>query len=101
MKLSYFALAALTALGIAGPAAAQTNLTMWQYGDCPPEACMERALVEAFETQNPDIKIELVSQPPDGYFTSLLTASAIGRGPDIAAMWAGRYMTDFEQYMVD
>lgn len=101
MKLSFGALAALTMLGVAGPAMAQTNLTMWQNGDCPPDACIERALVDAFEAANPDIKIELISQPPDGYFTSLLTASAIGRGPDIAAMWAGLYMLDFEQYMVD
>ena len=83
------------------PVAAQTQLTMWQNGDCPPDACIERALVDAFEAANPDIKIELISQPPDGYFTALLTASAIGQGPDIAAMWAGLYMLDFEQYMVD
>lgn len=76
-------------LAATAPAAAQTTLTMWQNGDCPPDACMERALVDAFEAANPDIKIDLISQPPDGYFTSLLTSSAIGRGPDIAAMWAG------------
>lgn len=88
-------------LATAAPALAQTQLTMWQNGDCPPDACIERALVDAFEAANPDIRIELISQPPDGYFTSLLTASAIGQGPDLAAMWAGLYMLDFEQYMVD
>ena len=103
MKLfPLFAVAALSAtIAATGSASAQTQLTMWQYGDCPPDACIERALIDAFEVKHPDIKVELVSQPPDGYFTSLLTASAIGRGPDLAAMWAGRYMTDFEQYMVD
>lgn len=103
MKLSLSALTALTLAGAfaASPASAQTNVTMWQFGDCPPDACIERALIDAFEASNPDIKIELISQPPDGYFTSLLTASAINRGPDLAAMWAGRYMTDFEPYMTD
>lgn len=101
MKFSITAVAAVTLMGFAGPAAAQTNLTMWQNGDCAPDACIERALVDAFEATNPDIKIDLISQPPDGYFTSLLTSSAIGRGPDIAAMWAGLYMLEFEQYMTD
>jgi raffinose/stachyose/melibiose transport system substrate-binding protein len=83
------------------PAAAQTQLTMWKYGDCPPDACMEQALIDAFEAKNPDIKIEFLTQPPDGYFTSLQAASAIGRGPDIAVMWAGSYMNQFQDYMVD
>ena len=100
--LTLSALGALAGiLAATAPVAAQTELTMWQNGDCPPDACIERALVDAFEAANPDIKIELISQPPDGYFTALLTASAIGQGPDLAAMWAGLYMLDFEQYMVD
>lgn len=101
MKPTLAAIAALTLFGMTAPAVAQTNLAMWQNGDCPQDACIERALVDAFEAANPDIRIELINQPPDGYFTSLLTASAIGRGPDIAAMWAGLYMLDFEPYMAD
>lgn len=102
MKFRFSALTALTMTGLAAsPAAAQTTVTMWMNGDCPPEACIEQALIDGFEAANPDIDIELVNQPTDGFFTSLLTASAIGQGPDIATMWAGRYMMDFEDYMVD
>ena len=74
---------------------------MWGQGDCPPGNCVGAALVEAFQQANPDITIELVQQPVDGYFTNLLAQSVIGRGPDIATMWAGTYMDPFKQYMVD
>ena len=57
------------------------ELTMWGQGDCPPGNCVGAALVEAFEKANPDIKINLVQQPVDGYFTNLLAQSVIGRGP--------------------
>ena len=103
MKTPLAALAGLTMLTAIGvsPSLAQTNLTMWMYGECPPDTCIDRALVDAFQAANPDITIDLIQQPPDGYFTTLLTSSAISRGPDIAVMWAGRYMTDFLPYMTD
>lgn len=101
-QLSLLAFASFAAFAaIAAPAAAQTTLTMWKYGDCPPDACMEQALIDAYETAHPDVKIEFLTQPPDGYFTSLQAASSIGRGPDIAVMWAGSYMNQFEDYMAD
>jgi ABC-type glycerol-3-phosphate transport system substrate-binding protein len=77
------------------------TLTMWGQGDCPPDTCMNKGLVDAFEAANPGIKINLVQQPTDNYFTSLLAQSVVGRGPDIATMWAGTYMDQFKQYMVD
>ena len=77
------------------------QLTMWGQGDCPPDSCMGAALIKDFEAANPGIKINLVQQPVDGYFTSLLAQSVIGRGPDIASMWAGTYMDQFKTYMVD
>lgn len=76
-------------------------LTMWGQGDCPPDACMGAALVDAFQKANPGVTITLVQQPVDGYFTNLLAQSVIGRGPDIASMWAGGYMDQFKPYMVD
>ena len=84
------------------PAFAQDiSLTMWGMGDCPPDSCIGQALVDGFEAANPGIKITLVQQPVDGYFTSLLAQSVIGRGPDIASMWAGTYMDQFKIYMAD
>ncbi len=77
------------------------TLTMWGMGDCPPDTCLGRGLVDGFEAANPGIKINLIQQPVDGYFTNLLAQSVIGRGPDITSMWAGAYMDPFKQYMVD
>jgi raffinose/stachyose/melibiose transport system substrate-binding protein len=74
---------------------------MWGQGDCPPDNCLGAGLVAAFEKANPGIKINLIQQPVDGYFTNLLAQSVIGRGPDIASMWAGAYMDQFKPYMVD
>jgi raffinose/stachyose/melibiose transport system substrate-binding protein len=93
-------LALLAGLGTT-PTLAETNLTLWMYGECTDNACIDKALIEGFEAANPDIKIDLISQPPDSYFTTLQASSAIGKGPDIATMWAGRYMTNFTSYMVD
>lgn len=98
------AIAAAMLLGAAGSApvfADDITLTMWGQGDCPPNSCMGATLIDAFEKANPGIKVSLVQQPVDGYFTNLLAQSVIGRGPDIASMWAGGYMDQFKQYMVD
>jgi len=99
---SAFAAAMLTgAAGSAPVFADDITLTMWGQGDCAPEGCMGTALVDAFQKANPGIKINLIQQPTDGYFTNLLAQSVIGRGPDIASMWAGGYMDQFKPYMVD
>ena len=96
--------AAVLMLGAAGsvPAFADDiQLTLWGQGECPPDACMGQALVDGFEAANPGIKITVIQQPVDGYFTNLLAQSVIGRGPDIASMWAGTYMDQFKPYMAD
>ena len=98
------AFAAAMLLGTAATApvfADDIQLTAWGQGDCQPDTCMGTALVDAFEKANPGIKVNLVQQPVDGYFTNLLAQSVIGRGPDIASMWAGGYMDQFKPYMVD
>lgn len=98
---SAFAAACLLGASVGTPALAQTELTMWGMGECPPASCIEAALVAAFEEANPDIKIKLIQQPTDAYFTSLLAQSVIRRGPDIAVMWAGSFLDQFKPYMVD
>ena len=96
------ALAGLTMLtaAFAGPAVAQSKLTMWHYGGCD-ETCLVGQLVDVFETANPDIDIELVPQPGDSYFQALLAASLTGTGPDIGTMWPGGYMTPYKPYLAD
>jgi len=96
-----FTAALLAGMGAAPAFADDIQLTLWGQGDCQPDTCWAAALVKAFEAQNPGIKVNLVQQPVDGYFTNLLAQSVIGRGPDIASMWAGSYMDQFKPYMVD
>jgi ABC-type glycerol-3-phosphate transport system substrate-binding protein len=80
---------------------AQNALTLWHNGSCPPDSCIVGALVDAFEAANPDTQIDIVEQPTDSYFTSLLAASVTGTGPDLATMWPGGYMTAYKPYMED
>lgn len=100
MKATLGALAAMTALAVAGPVSAETQLKMWQYGGCDGQ-CINQVLIDAFQAANPDIKIELVPQPGDSYYAALLAASLTGTGPDLATMWPGGYMTAYKPYMED
>ncbi|MDH2443333.1 ABC transporter substrate-binding protein [Amnibacterium sp. CER49] len=77
------------------------TLTMWLNGDCPKSNCVEAPLIAGFEKANPKIKIKLVSQPISSYFQALKSASVTHRGPDIANMWPGGYMTPFLRYMAN
>jgi len=82
-------------------AAGPVQITMWVNGDCPPATCPEAALIKGFEAANPNLKIKLISQPPDNYWATLKAAVVTGTGPDLADMFAGGYMTPFKKYMVD
>jgi ABC-type glycerol-3-phosphate transport system substrate-binding protein len=82
-------------LGVLGLAAASTaparadTITIWHNYGTEVNATALAAVVAAFEKQDPDIKVNLVSQPADNYF-ALLTASAISHtSPDLAVMWTG------------
>ena len=91
----------LLALAWASQSYAQETLTLWHNGSCPAGTCLVGALADAFEAANPDVAIDIVEQPSDSYFTSLLAASVTGTGPDLATMWPGGYMTAFKPYMED
>lgn len=99
-----FLLAATSVFGLACGTAAlaqDAQLTLWHNGSCPAENCLPRTLVEGFEAANPGITIEIVEQPNDAYYTSLLAASIAGTGPDLATMWAGGYITPYKPYLED
>ena len=87
---------------LATPVFAQDQtLVLWHNGSCPAENCLVRSLVEGFTAANPGIKIDIVEQPADAYFTALLAASISGSGPDLATMWAGGYITPYKPYLAD
>src|SRR5215212_4923470 len=95
-KLATAALIAAAALGLAGcsssaggAAGGKVNLTLWMPGDCDPATCLEAGLVKGFEKKYPNIKVKVVTQPGDNYFTQLKAASITRTGPDLATMWPG------------
>ncbi|WP_163541968.1 ABC transporter substrate-binding protein [Occultella kanbiaonis] len=77
------------------------DLTLWIYGACDSEECLEADLVAGFEQDNPGVTIEIVSQPPDNYFAALQSASVTGSGPDLAFLWPGAYLDPFKKYLLD
>lgn len=49
-------------------------------------------LIEAFETENPNINVELTEIPEGDYVTKIDTAMLAGEGPDIAFVYVPRWL---------
>lgn len=64
------------------PATAAETVNFWFHFDNPDNPMS--SLVDAFEAQNPDIKIEAENIPWNSYYDNLYTAIAGGSGPDAA-----------------
>jgi ABC-type glycerol-3-phosphate transport system substrate-binding protein len=104
------ACAALAALAvIAGAAYAAgganggnvTTLTLWHNYGTGGNAVATQKLVAAFEKQNPNIKINVVSQPGGNYF-QLLQAAWIGHtDPDLSVQWTGLFDTKYESHLLN
>jgi multiple sugar transport system substrate-binding protein len=93
----------------------QVTVTMWHtYNEVGPETQMlTETLIPAFEAAHPNIKVEAVAYPYDGFRQALLTALAGGTGPDLARLdiiWSPEFadqgvlaalddvMPDFQEY---
>ena len=78
-----------------------TTLTLWHNYGGDAKATATKALVAAYEKLHPNIRINIISQPPDNYF-ALLNAAAISHtGPDISNQWTGLYDLKYEKYLVN
>lgn len=106
--------AAATALLAAMPIAAQdepVNITFWHtYNEVSPEnQTLVDTLIPMFEEQHPNINVESVPYPYDGFRQALLTAAAAGEGPDLVRLdiiWspefaAQGFLTNLSQTMPD
>jgi raffinose/stachyose/melibiose transport system substrate-binding protein len=79
----------------------KVTLTLWHNYGTEQNATATKALVAAFEKAHPDIKINVVSQPADNYF-SLLQASAVSKhGPDLATMWTGLFTLKYKNFLLN
>ncbi len=75
------AVIAATALSIAAPAFAQTELSFWSWRQ--EDIAGYNKIIEAFEAENPDISVTYTAHEAKAYNTILTTALAGGSGPDI------------------
>jgi raffinose/stachyose/melibiose transport system substrate-binding protein len=78
-----------------------TTLTLWHNYGTEQNAVATGKLVAAFEASHPKIKIKVVSQPADNYFSLLQAAAVSRRGPDLATMWTGLFTLKYKSYLVN
>lgn len=74
--------AGLVALTIFATAHAQTTVTVWMH-DHPPRIPLDEELIEQFEAENPDIRVDYEVIPVADFDVRLYTALAAGQGPDL------------------
>ena len=75
------------------------TITIWHNYGTEQNATALQNLVDAFQTANPNITVNVVSQPGDNYF-ALLKAAAISKtGPDLAVQWTGLFTLQDKSYL--
>jgi raffinose/stachyose/melibiose transport system substrate-binding protein len=106
-RLFFAVIALIAAIAAGSSSAAQSasrgvvTLTLWHNYGGDAKAAATKALVAAYEKLHPNIRINVVSQPPDNYF-ALLNAAAISHtGPDISNQWTGLYDLKYEKDLVN
>jgi multiple sugar transport system substrate-binding protein len=68
-------------------ASGPVTITIWSPENRPDDAAAHKALIDAFELANPDIKVDLVVTTWDDHFGRLAAAKTGGGLPDIAYTW--------------
>lgn len=64
------------------PAAEPTTIRYFTFSAAPDQLDALNAMIAGFETENPDVKVEVETAPFDDYFTLLQTQVAGGDAPD-------------------
>jgi raffinose/stachyose/melibiose transport system substrate-binding protein len=91
--------AASTAPSAAATPAAPVTLTLWHNYGTEANADVTNALVKAYMAANPNVTIQVVSQPADNYFALLKAAAVAQSGPDIMTMWTGLFALQNQTYL--
>ncbi|WP_227497135.1 ABC transporter substrate-binding protein [Planctomonas psychrotolerans] len=66
------------------------KLVVWNWGAADDAAAaFQEDVIATFNEQNPDVEVEVVSQPFDQYYTLLGSAIEAGTGPDVALFNGG------------
>jgi raffinose/stachyose/melibiose transport system substrate-binding protein len=95
------AAAAGASLAATSAKSGNVSLTLWHNYGTGGNAGATVTLVKAFEKQNPDISIKVVSQPSANYFALLQAASIAKTGPDLAVQWTGLFDLKYEKFLLN
>lgn len=76
----------------------QVTLTFWSW---LPTNEQSDTMIEAFEKENPGIKIDYTRTEQDDFFEKLQVAMASGTGPDLYGMNTGSMMEQYAKFSVD
>ncbi|MHB8468294.1 MAG: ABC transporter substrate-binding protein [Gaiellaceae bacterium] len=77
------------------------TLTLWHNYGTGGNAVATNNLVAAFEKQNPNIKIKVVSQPGSNYFQLLQAAWIAHTAPDLSVQWTGLFDVKYEKQLLN
>ncbi|HEY0416631.1 MAG TPA: extracellular solute-binding protein [Gaiellaceae bacterium] len=100
------AVAALAVLAGAAYAAGRAShegvtLTLWHNYGTGGNAVATQKVVAAFEKQNPNITVKVVSQPGGNYFQLLQAAWIAHTAPDLSVQWTGLFDTKYEKQLLN
>ena len=76
----------------------QVTLTFWSW---LPTTDQSDEMIEKFEEENPDIKIDYTRTEQDDFFEKLQVAMASGTGPDLFGMTTGAMMDQYAKFSAD
>lgn len=84
-------------------AGGKTKITIWdfKYGDVNTAQPAMQAVDNAIMKANPDIIIEHVGQPEDGYYQLVRSAIQAGEGPDVIMFHGGVQAYEFDDYTIE
>jgi len=94
MKLKSYLLAGIAALLVAGPAAADTKLSLVEVITSPERTETLKQIVKTFEDANPGVTVEITSLPWGQAFEKFATMVSAGDTPDVVEMpdrWQALY----------
>ena len=94
-------IAAGAALAATSGKSGGVTLTLWHNYGTQGNAVATANLVKAFEKQNPNITIKVVSQPSANYFQLLSAAWIAHTAPDLSVQWTGLFDTKYQSQLLN
>jgi raffinose/stachyose/melibiose transport system substrate-binding protein len=87
--------------GSSGSTSGPVTLTIWENYGTEQNATALKNLAKAFEQQNKNVTVNVVSQPADNYFALLQAAAVSKTGPDLAVMWTGLFTLQYKDFLTN